>query len=104
MNSSLFEDSPEHAGPLFLVPATDIAAGVATTQAAGFVLLGAFVAVTGVVALASVVSAITEVIPPYRSQHIAANVAALEAGAAAVPALAAPFPLEPAMAGAEVPR
>jgi 2-oxoglutarate ferredoxin oxidoreductase subunit gamma len=90
VNSSLFEDMPAHAGPLFAVPATDIAAEVATTQAAGFALLGAYVAITGLVTLGSVATALEQVIPAYRRQHIEANVRALEAGAAAVPALAAP--------------
>jgi 2-oxoglutarate ferredoxin oxidoreductase subunit gamma len=59
-------------------------------MSAGFVLLGAFAALTGLVAVESVVGAMRELVPPYRTQHVAANERAIAAGAAAVPALAEP--------------
>ena len=54
-------------------------------MAAGFVLLGAYAAVTGVVGADSLVDAMKELVPPYRTQHVAANEAAIRAGAEAVP-------------------
>ncbi|HEY8547417.1 MAG TPA: 2-oxoacid:acceptor oxidoreductase family protein [Acidimicrobiales bacterium] len=74
----------------FLVPAGDIAAGLGAPMSAGLVLLGAYAAVTGLVGLDALTAAMTRLVPPYRSQHIATNEAALRAGHDAVPALAAP--------------
>jgi hypothetical protein len=48
------------------------------------------VAVTGLVSLDSAIVAMRELVPAYRTQHLEANGRALRAGAAAVPALAAP--------------
>jgi 2-oxoglutarate ferredoxin oxidoreductase subunit gamma len=53
-------------------------------RAVGFVLLGAYNAITGTVRHESLVSAMEELLPPYRKQHAAANAAALEAGASHV--------------------
>jgi 2-oxoglutarate ferredoxin oxidoreductase subunit gamma len=75
---------------VFPVAADDIAASVSAPMGAGFVLLGAYSTVTGLVGLTSLVEAMTQLVPPYRTQHISANRASLEAGAAAAPALAAP--------------
>jgi len=72
------------------VPASDIAAQLGSPMSAGFVLAGAFATVTGIVAVPSLVAAMRELVPPYRTQHVAANEAAIEAGANAAPALAAP--------------
>ncbi len=57
-------------------------------QAAGFFLLGAYNAVTGLVAVDSLVAAMEELLPPYRKQFAPANARAIHAGAAslAVPA------------------
>lgn len=68
------------------VPAGDIAAGLGSQMAAGFVLLGAYAAVTGMAGLESLVAAMKELVPPYRTQHVALNEAALRAGAGAVAA------------------
>ena len=51
---------------------------------AGFVLLGAFIAVTGLVSLDSAIVAMRELVPAYRTQHLEANGRALRAGAVAV--------------------
>jgi 2-oxoglutarate ferredoxin oxidoreductase subunit gamma len=59
-------------------------------MSAGFVMLGAFVAVTGLVSVESAVGAMRQLVPPYRTQHLEANERAIRAGAAAVPAGAAP--------------
>ena len=69
---------------------TSIAVRMGNPMSAGFVMLGAFVAATGLVAVESAVAAMKELIPPYRTQHVEANEAAIRAGAASVPELAAP--------------
>ena len=71
-------------------PASDVAAELGNPMTAGFVLLGAYVAVTGLVSLDSAIVAMRELVPAYRTQHLEANGRALRAGAAAAPALAAP--------------
>ena len=75
---------------LFEVPANDIAAGLGNPLSAGFVLLGAFAALTGLVAVDAAVGAMRQLVPPYRTEHVQANEAALRAGASAVGALEAP--------------
>jgi 2-oxoglutarate ferredoxin oxidoreductase subunit gamma len=89
VNSSLVALSPPDAR-LFEVPANDIAASLGNPLSAGFVLLGAFAALTGIVTVDGVVAAMRQLVPPYRTEHVQANEAALRAGATAVPELAAP--------------
>jgi len=72
------------------VAASDIAAELQAPMSAGLVLLGAYSAVTGLVGLEALVAAMKRLVPPYRTQHIVANEAALRAGFDAAPALAAP--------------
>ena len=78
-----------------LVPATTLASDLGAPMAAGFVLLGAYAAVTGMVGVDSLVEAMRRLVPPYRSQHIEANERALRGGAGAAPALAAPAWAQP---------
>lgn len=58
-----------------------LAKAAGAPQAVGFVLLGAYVAVTGLVRHESLVAAMEELLPPYRRQHAPANARALAAGA-----------------------
>jgi 2-oxoglutarate ferredoxin oxidoreductase subunit gamma len=91
VNSSVFHlpvDVPD--AHLFGVPAKDMAIEMGNPMSAGFVMLGAFAAVTGLVRVESAVDAMRQLVPPYRVQHVAANERAIEAGAGAVPPLAAP--------------
>jgi 2-oxoglutarate ferredoxin oxidoreductase subunit gamma len=91
VNSSLFRlDVDVPGAELFAVPAMDLAAELGSPMSAGFVLLGAFAAITGLVGVDTVVGAMRQLIPAYRAQHLAANEQAIEAGAESVPALAAP--------------
>jgi 2-oxoglutarate ferredoxin oxidoreductase subunit gamma len=83
---------------LFTVPAGDLAAELDSPMSAGFVLLGAYATITGLVGVESVIDAMRQLVPSYRAQHVAANQRAIEAGAAAVPALAAPAWPDPAVA------
>lgn len=66
------------------VDATAIAKSVEAPQAVGFVLLGAYNAVTRLVDPEALVAAMEELLPPYRKQHAPANARALAAGAAAI--------------------
>jgi 2-oxoglutarate ferredoxin oxidoreductase subunit gamma len=91
VNSTVFDLTVEVPGAqVFRVPAKDIAVGMGIPMSAGFVMLGAFVAVTGIVAVDSAIGAMRQLVPPYRTQHLEANEKAIRAGAEAVPAKAAP--------------
>jgi 2-oxoglutarate ferredoxin oxidoreductase subunit gamma len=89
VNSSLVAVAPAEAR-LFEVPANDIAAELGNPLSAGFVLLGAFAALTGLVSLDATVAAMRQLVPSYRTEHVQANEAALRAGAVSVAPLAAP--------------
>jgi 2-oxoglutarate ferredoxin oxidoreductase subunit gamma len=89
-NSSVAGDlSP---GDLTAVPvaAGEIADGIGAPMAAGFVLLGAFAGVTGLVSTDALVEAMRDLVPPYRVQHIENNEKAIRAGASSVTALSEP--------------
>jgi 2-oxoglutarate ferredoxin oxidoreductase subunit gamma len=75
---------------VFEVPASEVASDLASPMSAGFVLLGAFVAVTGLVGVESAVGAMRQLIPAYRTQHLEANARAIRAGAGLLPPEAAP--------------
>jgi 2-oxoglutarate ferredoxin oxidoreductase subunit gamma len=72
-----------------MVPAGRIANDLAAPMSAGYVLLAAYAAITDIVGLDPLILAMSRLVPPYRTQHLAANEAALRAGFAAVPARAA---------------
>ena len=92
VNSSLFEEPIEsRRWRVFGVDAT----GVATERlenplAVSMVATGAYVALTGIVALDSAIVAMEESLPSYRRQHAAANADALRTGFDLVEPLAAP--------------
>jgi 2-oxoglutarate ferredoxin oxidoreductase subunit gamma len=91
VNSSIMgTEVAVHGGAVFDVEADAIAASVSAPMGAGFVLLGAYCAITGLVGLESLVAAMKQLVPPYRTQHLAANEASLRAGAEAAPTGAAP--------------
>lgn len=75
------------------VDATAIAKSAEAPQAIGFVLLGAYNAVTRSVDPDALVAAMTELLPAYRRQHAPANARALAAGAAALDAHRGAFDL-----------
>jgi 2-oxoglutarate ferredoxin oxidoreductase subunit gamma len=83
VNSKLVDPASVRADlVVYPIDAGSIAAEVATAQAIGFVLLGAYNAVTRIVSAGALAAAMEELLPPYRRQHAPANVRALEAGAA----------------------
>ena len=66
------------------VPALEIARAADAPNAAGFVMLGAYATLRLIVDVAALGEAMRELVPPYRAQHVAANLRALEAGAGTV--------------------
>jgi Pyruvate/2-oxoacid:ferredoxin oxidoreductase gamma subunit len=71
------------------VPGTDLAIETGHIMTASMVMLGAYTALTGLVRLESLTAAVAASLPSYRSTHVALNVAALERGATAAPAVPA---------------
>jgi 2-oxoglutarate ferredoxin oxidoreductase subunit gamma len=91
VNSSLFHlEVDVDDAKTFGVPASDLAVELGSPMSAGFVLVGAYAALTGLVGVESLADAMRALVPPYRTQHVAANERAISAGAAAVTPLAAP--------------
>ena len=72
------------------IPATDLAVDLGNIMTASMVMLGAYVAATDLVSLDALDAAVAESLPPYRTQHVALNVAALAAGCDAAPTRIAP--------------
>jgi len=84
VNTTVAGDLEAEGAEVVGVPAGDIATGLGSHMAAGFVLLGAYAAVTSMAGTESLVAAMKELVPPYRTQHLALNEAAIRAGAGAV--------------------
>jgi 2-oxoglutarate ferredoxin oxidoreductase subunit gamma len=81
VNTSIVD--PAAAGEGYRVgglPATDIARELGKPQTAGFIMLGAFNALTGLVTHEQLVEAMRSLLPPYRIEHADSNAAALLAG------------------------
>jgi 2-oxoglutarate ferredoxin oxidoreductase subunit gamma len=76
--------SVTHSGRVAEVPATALARELGAPQAACFVMLGAYIAVTEVVTAAGLERAMRQLLPPYRAQHGDANARAIEAGLTAL--------------------
>jgi len=90
INSTVVTDPPPIDGVVLLIPATDLAARGGNIIGASLVMLGAYVAVTGVVSLDSAVAAVADALPSYRSQHAASGQASLRAGFDAAPSVSVP--------------
>jgi 2-oxoacid:acceptor oxidoreductase gamma subunit (pyruvate/2-ketoisovalerate family) len=85
VNTTVFRGAIEREGlHVFDVAATDIAVDVGNIMTASVVMIGALSALTGIVSLESLLAAVPQALPPYRTQHIALNQAALQAGFDAV--------------------
>jgi 2-oxoglutarate ferredoxin oxidoreductase subunit gamma len=72
------------------IPASSLAADAGNIVAATMVMTGAYAGATRLVSVESLVAAVGDALPAYRSQHIALNQAAIRAGAAAGPRDIAP--------------
>lgn len=87
VNSTLVHlDSVGDNARVWEVPATELCAELGSLQVMGFVMLGAFAALTTLVSLDSLAGALAELLPPYRRQHLDANRRAMALGAAQLPA------------------
>jgi Pyruvate/2-oxoacid:ferredoxin oxidoreductase gamma subunit len=86
VNDATFTASVRTDITLHRVPATTVAADLDNPLGGSMVMLGAFAAATGVVGIDTLVKAMRASIPPYRTQHIAANERALKAGTELLPA------------------
>lgn len=102
VNTTVFEAAVDWSPYVLVeVEATRLAQETTGAQSAAMVMLGAYAAVTRLVGVASLGAAVPAALPPYRAQHAARNVSAIELGAASVGAAAGSFPAwEPAAAGA----
>ena len=72
------------------VAATDIATSLGNELGGSLVMLGAFLATTGLIDLEPAIEGMRASIPSYRTQHIAANETAMRAGYDAVDRLSVP--------------
>lgn len=91
VNDATFEaELDTDAYRVFRVGATELAAELGNELGGSMVMTGAYVGITGLVGLDAVVEGMRESIPPYRSQHIAANEEAIRAGYEHVEQLAVP--------------
>jgi len=91
VNTTVFEgsfDTDEYR--VVELAATDLAVDLGNIMTASMVMLGAYVAATGMVSFAALDDAVAASLPPYRTQHVALNVAAIGAGRDAAPAGIAP--------------
>jgi 2-oxoglutarate ferredoxin oxidoreductase subunit gamma len=79
------------------VRATELAAEEGSALGASMAMVGAYVALTGLVTLDGAVEAMRRSIPSYRRQHVETNERTIRAGHAAVPLL-----LHPAWTSVEV--
>jgi 2-oxoglutarate ferredoxin oxidoreductase subunit gamma len=87
LNSSVFElghNELDAEWRVVQLPATDLAVDVGSILTASLVMVGAYAAATGIVSLDALAGGLEASLPPYRRQHIAINIAALEAGHRAV--------------------
>jgi 2-oxoglutarate ferredoxin oxidoreductase subunit gamma len=80
INGSLVDGVDRPDCQLFVVPAGSIAAELAAPMSAGYVLLGAYAAITGLVGIESLVEVMRQLVPSYRTEHLIKNEAALRAG------------------------
>jgi 2-oxoglutarate ferredoxin oxidoreductase subunit gamma len=81
LNSTVFVG--EVAAPdvlIYRIPATHIASDLGSPLCASMVLLGAYAALSNIVSLESLITAMTRSLPPYRQQHVDLNRRALTAG------------------------
>jgi 2-oxoglutarate ferredoxin oxidoreductase subunit gamma len=85
LNTSIVPDGMiAHAGRVVGLPVTSMARELGAAQSAGFVMLGAYIGLTGVVAPETLEQAMRRLLPPYRAHHGDANARAIGAGVSAV--------------------
>jgi Pyruvate/2-oxoacid:ferredoxin oxidoreductase gamma subunit len=90
VNDATFEAQLDDRYRVVRIPATEIAAEIGNELGASMVMVGAFVGITGIIGLDAAIEGMRRSIPSYRTQHIAANEGALQAGFDRVDQLSAP--------------
>jgi Pyruvate/2-oxoacid:ferredoxin oxidoreductase gamma subunit len=90
VNDATFTTEIQAPVTVIRVPATNVATDLGNPMGGAMVMLGAYAGTTGIVGLSSLIEAMRESIPPYRTQHIEANERALRAGFDLLPANAHP--------------
>ena len=90
VNDATFTTEITAPATVIRVPATNVATDIGNPLGGAMVMLGAYAGTTGIVELTSLIEAMRESIPPYRTQHIEANEKALRAGWDLLPASAHP--------------
>lgn len=91
LNSTVFERTVDRDAHVIVdVPATELAVDLGNVMTASMVMVGAYAAVTGLVALESLVDAAPGALPPYRARHAGINQDALRRGYDAAPATRVP--------------
>ena len=86
VNDTTFEVQVTAPVTFIRLPATTVATDLGNPLGGSMVMLGAYAGVTGIVEQASLVEAMRQSIPSYRTQHIEANERALLAGWNLLPA------------------
>jgi 2-oxoglutarate ferredoxin oxidoreductase subunit gamma len=90
LNTSIVPAETAHKGRVVGLPVTTMARETGAPQSAGFVILGAYIGLTGVVEAGGLEAAMRRLLPPYRAQHADANARAIAAGMAAVAEVSCP--------------
>jgi Pyruvate/2-oxoacid:ferredoxin oxidoreductase gamma subunit len=80
VNSSTFEHVIAANVAVHRIPATDLAADAGNPLGGAMAMIGAYVALTGLVGIDTLVDAMRASIPPYRRQHIEANERVMRVG------------------------
>jgi Pyruvate/2-oxoacid:ferredoxin oxidoreductase gamma subunit len=80
VNESTFEHEITAPVTVRRIAATDIATGLGNPLGGSMVMVGAYAALTGLVGLDALIEGMRQSVPPYRTQHIAANERALRTG------------------------
>jgi Pyruvate/2-oxoacid:ferredoxin oxidoreductase gamma subunit len=91
VNSTVFDhDFDRSPYTVVDIPAAAMALELGNVMAASMVMAGAYVAVTGLVAMSALLAVARHALPSYRAQHAELNERALEAGFSYAPRSAAP--------------
>jgi Pyruvate/2-oxoacid:ferredoxin oxidoreductase gamma subunit len=81
LNSTVFVGEVNASDVLiYRIPATQLASDLGSPLCASMVLLGAYASLSGIVSLDSLITAMTDSLPPYRKQHVELNRRALTTG------------------------
>jgi 2-oxoglutarate ferredoxin oxidoreductase subunit gamma len=82
-HNALGDEAQLDHGTVLRLAADDLAASLGAPGSASFVMLGAFTAVLNIITVGGLQAAMRRLVPPYRSNLIGSNEAAIEAGYAA---------------------